>query len=197
MKVLIACEESQEVCKAFRALGHEAYSCDTQPCSGGHPEWHIQDDVLKHLDDSWDLMVAHPPCTYLSHAGARWLHPGGKLNKQRYDKGMIAKQFFMKLLNAPIERICVENPLPSKIYDLPKHTQIVHPYYFGDSFQKRTLLWLKNLLKLESTKIVDKGEMIRYKSGLKAKWILDNKDSRVRSKTFPGIAKAMAMQWGI
>jgi len=111
MKILIACEESQEVCKAFRAKGHEAYSCDILPESGGHPEWHIQDDVIKHLGDGWDMMIAHPPCTYLSNAGARFLYPKGKLNMDRLYKGMEGKRFFMKLLNAPIEKICVENPI--------------------------------------------------------------------------------------
>lgn len=143
MKVLVACEESQEVCKAFRALGHEAYSCDIQECSGGHPEWHIKGDVIKlicpdillcsfdhnipdemwgefrtmdgkthELPPRWDLIIAHPPCTYLSNAGARWLYAGGKLNQERYKNGLAGKDFFMKFYNANCERIAIENPIP-------------------------------------------------------------------------------------
>jgi hypothetical protein len=203
MRILIACEESQAVCIEMRKLGHEAYSCDTQECSGGHPEWHIQDDVLKHLNDGWDMMIAHPPCTYLSHAGARWLYPKGKLNKKRYEKGMDAKKFFMELLNANILKIVIENPLPSKIYGLPKHTQIIQPYEYGHEAQKKTLLWIKGLPKLCPTSIVGRGEMVTYKSGKKkAKWFMDaakaktpEERAKLRSKTFPGIAKAMAEQW--
>ena len=129
LRVLIACEESQVVCTAFRELGHEAFSCDILPCSGGHPEWHIQDDVLKHLNDGWDLMIAHPPCTYLSRAGARWLHQGGKINPDRYANGLKAKEFFLTLLNANIPMIAIENPTPLKIYELPlkfcKETKLI------------------------------------------------------------------------
>jgi len=193
MKVLIACEESQEVCKAFRRLGHEAYSCDILPCSGGHPEWHIQGDVLKHLNDGWDLMIAHPPCTYLSNAGARFLYPKGVLNEDRLLKGMKAKDFFMKLFNAPIKKICVENPLSSKIYELPKRTQVIQPYEHGHPFKKRTQLWLKGLSNLNPTCIISKVQSTK----IPGNWFNKGGKERQknRSKTFPGIAKAMAEQW--
>lgn len=206
MKILVACEESQTVCKSLRDKGHDAFSCDIQECSGGHPEWHIQDDAIKvayDLSYKWDMMIAHPPCTYLSHAGARWLYPKGILNESRYKQGLEAKEFFLKLLNAPIERIAVENPLPSKIYELPEHSQVIQPYEYGDEAQKKTLLWLKGLPKLQPTNIVGKGEMITYKSGkTKAKWFMDaatgktkEERARLRSITFDGIADAMATQW--
>ena len=202
----MACEESQTITKKLRLLGHEAYSCDIQESSGGKPEWHIKDDALKVAYDTskrWELMIAHPPCTYLSHAGARWLYPNGKLNHERYEKGIQATGFFMALLRAPIEKIAIENPMPSKIYGLPKHSQIIQPYQFGDEAQKKTLLWLKNLPNLKPTTIVGRGEMVTYKSGkTKAKWFMDaakcktpQERSRVRSITFNGIADAMATQW--
>ena len=141
MKVLVACEESQRVCTAFREIGHEAYSCDVQECSGGHPEWHIQGDVLPYIDGScifttmdgaahridgtWDLLIAHPPCTYLSNAGARHLWKGHVLNQERYEKGLEGKAFFMRFWNANCPRICVENPVPSRIYGLPRYTQAI------------------------------------------------------------------------
>ena len=203
MKILVACEESQTITKKLRALGHEAYSCDLIDCSGGQPEWHLQEDaILVANREHWDMMIAHPPCTYLSHAGARWLYPKGVLNEDRYKKGMEAKGFFMELLNAPIERIAVENPLPSKIYGLPPHTQTIQPYQFGDEAQKKTLLWLKGLPELKHTNIVGKGEMVTYKSGkTKAKWFMDaakgtkEERARLRSVTFDGIAEAMVNQW--
>ena len=111
MRVLVDCEESQEVCKAFRALGHEAYSCDIEPCSGGKPEWHIQCDALELLKMRWDMILAFPPCTYLSNAGAKHLFRGGVLNQERYQKGLEAKKFFLKFLNADCPHICVENPV--------------------------------------------------------------------------------------
>lgn len=154
MRVLIACEESQAVCKAFRKRGHEAYSCDLQSCSGGHPEWHIKGDVIPLLNDGWDMLIAHPPCTFISNAGARWLYPGGELNYERYLKGLAGKEFFMQLYNAPIERICIENPMPSNIFNLPKPTQIIQPYQFGEPWSKKTYLWLKNLSPLKHTKII-------------------------------------------
>ena len=171
MKVLVACEESQRVCTAFRELGHEAYSCDVQECSGGHPEWHIQGDVLPYIDGNcivttmdgsahridgtWDLLIAHPPCTYLSNAGARHLWKNHVLNRERYEKGLTGKAFFMEFLNADCERICVENPVPSKIYNLPRYTQTIQPYEFGHPYSKRTCLWLKNLPKLVPTETVE------------------------------------------
>jgi len=193
MKVLIACEESQEVCKSFRAKGHEAYSCDVLPCSGGHPEWHIQDDVLNHLD-GWDLIIAHPPCTYLSRAGCRWLYPNHILNEERYKKGLEAKEFFLKLLNAPCNKIVVENPHPQKIYDLPKESQIIHPWQFGHKFKKATHLWIKGLPLLMASGIVTPEYYIDKKGIRHTK--LNGWSAKKKSKTFPGIAKAMAEQWG-
>lgn len=158
MKILVACEESQAVTKELRALGHEAFSCDIIPCSGGHDEWHIMQDVLpllngcchfktldglEHYIEKWDMIIAFPPCTYLSNAGARHLYKGGILNIERYEKGMKAKDFFMKFWNAPCERIAIENPTPSKIYELPPKTQVIQPWQFGHPFTKRTQLWLK------------------------------------------------------
>lgn len=194
MRVLVACEESQRVCIAFREKGHEAYSCDVEPCSGGHPEWHIQDDVLKHLDEGWDLIIAHPPCTYLSNAGARFLYPKGVLNKERYKKGLEAKEFFMKLYNADCPKICVENPVSSKIFNMPKHTQEIQPYYFGHPFKKKTRLWLKGLEPLKPTNIVEASESTK----IAGNWFNKGGKERQknRSKTFEGIAKAMAEQWG-
>lgn len=201
MKILIACEESQTVCKAFRELGHEAYSCDILPCSGGHPEWHIQGDVLDHLDLNpfnkfcgWDLMIAHPPCTYLTKAGCRWLYPKGILNKDRYKKGLEAKEFFFKLLNAKIPMIAVENSKPQKIYEMPKETQIIQPCEFGHKLKKTTFLWIKGLPKLKPTKIVDPEYYIDKKGIRHTK--LNGWSAKRKSKTFPGIARAMADQWG-
>ena len=205
MLVLVACEFSQIVCRAFRERGHEAFSCDILPYEGGHPEWHIQDDVLNYIDlGCWDMMIAHPPRTYLSHAGARWLYPKGILNEDRYEKGIEARGFFMRLLNANIPLIAVENPQPSRIFGLPKESQIIQPYEFGDEAQKKTLLWLKNLPELKPTKMVGKGEFVTYKSGKrKAKWFMDaaknttkEERAKLRSYTFQGIANAMAEQWG-
>ena len=194
MKVLVACEESQRVCIAFREKGHEAYSCDIEPCSGGHPEWHIQEDVLKHLDENWDLIIAHPPCTYLSNAGARFLYPKGVLNRERYEKGLKAKDFFMKLYNAPCPKICVENPVSSKIYNMPKYTQEIQPYEFGHPFKKKTRLWLKGLEPLKPTNIVEVSESTK----IAGNWFNKGGKERQknRSKTFEGIARAMAEQWG-
>lgn len=201
MKILIACEESQVVCKAFRELGHEAYSCDIQECSGGHPEWHLKGDVFRWLMSGWDMMIAHPPCTKLSKAGARWLHGGGAVNKKRYLQGLEAKEFFMALLNAPIPKICVENPTPLKIWELPNPTQIIQPYEFGHPFSKRTLLWLKGLPPLVPTNVSE--EYTPYmpsntggaKRGQKHSAGFAH-NAKLASKTFTGIEKAMAEQWG-
>lgn len=208
MKILVACEESQAVCIAFRERGHEAYSCDIVPCSGGHPEWHIQDDVLKHLGDGWDMMIAHPPCTHLAVSGAAWFKA-----KQEDGRQWGGIKFFMEFVFAPIEKICIENPIGimSRIYREPD--QIIQPYYFGDEAQKTTCLWLKNLPKLYHNELpnlfdkevthVGKGEFITHASGkVMPKWYADayklqpEERSKERSKTFPGIAKAMAEQWG-
>lgn len=200
MRVLVACEESQAVTIELRALGHEAYSCDVLPCSGGHPEWHIQDDVLKHLDDGWDLMIAHPPCTYLATSGNRWLYKAdGTRNEERWRLQAEALEFVGKLMNAPIERIAIENPVSVISSAFRKPDQIVQPWWFGDRFTKKTCLWLKNLPKLEATKIVDEGDFVTFPSGKRMpKWYNDasGKDrGHIRSKTFPGFAKAMATQW--
>lgn len=203
MRVLVACEESQEVCKAFRELGHEAFSCDIQDCSGGHPEWHIKGDVLPLLAERWDLIIAHPPCTYLSNAGARWLWAGHELNGERYTKGLEAKEFFMKFWKADCPRICIENPIPSSIFELPECTQFVQPYEYGHPFSKKTCLWLKGLPPLKPTEIVaDHKPFVSSGSYTKTH---DPKfkgasrrggSAKSRSKTFPGIARAMAEQWG-
>ena len=212
MKVLVACEESQEVCKAFRELGHEAYSCDTQECSGGHPEFHIMgnalpiingnckfatmDGEMHKIDGKWDLLIAHPPCTYISNAGVRFLYPGGegKLNEERLRKGIEATHFFLRFLWADCERICVENPIPSTVYCLPRYTQIIQPWMFGHPLQKKTCLWLKGLPKLEPTDICKE----RQSSKVPGNWFNHGGKERQknRAKTFPGIAKAMADQWG-
>tara|TARA_R100000655_G_scaffold34913_1_gene67862 strand:+ start:432 stop:1076 length:645 start_codon:yes stop_codon:yes gene_type:complete len=201
MKVLIACEESQATCIEFRKLGHEAYSCDVQECSGGYKEWHIKGDAIKEAySGKYDLMVAHPPCTYLSNAGSRWLFKKGKLNNERYNLGLEAKAFFMKLYNAPIKYKAIENPTPIKIFKLPKHSQAVQPYEYGHPYSKRTLLWLVNLPLLQPTKIVREYEPylpsntgLGRRLGRKFKFVSINKiDS---SKTFKGISQAMAKQW--
>lgn len=201
-KVLIACEESQRVCKAFRKFGHEAFSCDTQPCSGGHSEWHIQDDVLNHLDEGWDLIIAHPPCTYMSKAGARWMYPtAGNIDNSRLQKALVAKKFFMKLLNANCNHVVVENPFPLKVVELPKETQTIQPYEFGEPYSKKTLLWIRGLPKLKPTNILE--EYTPYlpsntggkKRGQKATRGVVSTQKEF-SKTFKGIADAMAEQWG-
>ena len=193
MKILVACEESQRVCIELRKLGHEAYSCDILPCSGGRPEWHLQQDVLPLLNEKWDMIIAFPPCTYLSNAGARHLFPGGKLNEERYKKGLLAKELFMSIYNADCPKIAIENPTPSKIYELPETTQVIQPWQFGHPYSKRTQLWLKGLPKLIPTNIVEVESSCR-KAG---NWFnKGGKDRQInRSKTFPGIAKAMADQW--
>ena len=202
MKVLIACEESQNVCIAFREIGIEAYSCDFQECSGGHPEWHIQGDAIKEAySGKYDLMIAHPPCTYMSVAGARWMYPtAGNIDENRLKKALKAKEFFLKLLNAPIEHIAVENPNPLKVVGLPQSTQTIQPYQYGHEYSKRTLLWLKNLPELIPTDIKEnftpflpsntggKKRGHKFSSGVA-------KNAKEASKTFPGIAKAMADQW--
>jgi len=209
MKVLVACEESQSVTKAFRALGHEAFSCDILPCSGGHPEWHIQDDVTKHLDEKWDLMIAHPPCTYLAVSGAsRMYNKDGSVNQQRKANQDEALAFVRMLLDAPIKRIALENPISVISTKIRKPDQIVHPWMFGHEYSKATCLWLKNLPKLNPTNIVSKGSYKTWvcpKTGRlkkQASWIYDIsckyhtvQDRRHhRSKTFDGIANAMAEQ---
>jgi len=201
IRILIGCEESQTICKAFREKGFEAYSCDLLPCSGGHPEWHLQMDVFKAIELIKPILgIFHPPCDFLSNAGARWLYKGGILNEERYIKGLQAKEFFMKLLTYNLKHIAVENPLPSKIYNLPKPTQIIQPYQYGHNFSKRTLIWTVNLPNLNPTNLCI--DYVPYlpsntggaKRGQKATpKSITKKES---SKTFKGIANAMAEQWG-
>ena len=192
MKVLVACEESQAVTKEFRKLGHEAYSCDIEPCSGGHPEWHFRQDVVPLLQEMWDMIIAFPPCTHLAVSGAK--HFEQKRKDGRQQQGI---DFFMKFANAPCEKIAIENPVGIMSTKWRKPDQIIQPWQFGEPYQKTTCLWLKNLPKLRPTKIVDKGDFVVTPSGKKLpKWYSDNKNSTHRSKTFPGIAKAMAEQWG-
>ena len=192
MKVLIACEYSGIVRDAFAAKGHDAWSCDILPTES--PGNHFQGDVLEHLDKGWDLMIAHPPCTYLSNAGARFLYPKGKLNEDRYKLGLKAKDFFMKLYNAPIDKICVENPISSKIFALPKYTQTIQPYEYGHPVKKKTCLWLKNLPKLKPTNIIFKRQSTKVPGNWFNKGGKDRQKNR--SKFFTGIANAMADQWG-
>lgn len=195
MIVLVGCEESQEVCKAFRALGIEAYSNDLQDCSGGHPEWHLKMDVFDAIEKvKPTLGIFHPPCTFISNAGARFLYPKGILNNDRLQIGMKAKDFFMKLWNLPIKHIAIENPVPSKIFGLPPCTQTIQPYQFGHPFQKKTCLWLKNLPNLISTDELQKPQSTK----IAGNWFNKggNERQKNRSKTFSGIAKAMAEQWG-
>ena len=212
MKVLVACEESQRVCAAFRERGHEAYSYDIIDQSGGHPEWHIVQDVLpllngncefkttdgiKHkVDGKWDLIIAHPPCTYLSNAGARHLWKGHKLNTERYEKGLKAKEFFLNFINADCDKICVENPIASKICELPQYSQIIQPYEYGHPYSKKTCLWLKGLQVLKPINIVPEEK--RQSTKIAGNWFNKGGKNRQinRAKTFPGIANAMAEQWG-
>ena len=217
MKVLVACEESQAVCKAFRKRGHEAYFCDIQECSGGHNEWHIIQDVIpllngncefetvdgtKHkIDSKWDLIIAHPPCTYLTGAGACNIpkHP------ERIPLGFEAAEFFLKILSADCDKIVVENPPPMKRFNLPKYNQLVRPYMFGERNNKPICLWLKGVEELKPTNIVEKDkDIVRWvhkATGQKkscSKWYNTNtsRHSKHRSKTFEGVAQAMAEQWG-
>jgi len=197
MKVLILCEESQVVTTAFRERGHDAYSCDLQPCSGGHPEWHIQGDALQFLEDDWywywDLLIVHPPCNYISNmSNCRIREPG---RKELRRKGM---EFFMKFTGARTIRVCIENPrgLPEREYR--RADQIIQPHQFGHAVSKATCLWLKNLPPLAPTDIV---EPVRKYDGKRWRTWVDAgakaHTSKCRSKTFPGIAKAMAEQWGL
>lgn len=201
MKVLIACEESQTVCKAFRNLGHEAYSCDIQECSGGKPEWHIKGDaIIEAYSGKYGMMIAHPPCTYMSKAGARWMYPtAGNLDPRRFEQAMEAKDMFLKLLNAPIKYIAVENPVPLKVVGLPKHSQAVQPYEYGHEYSKKTLLWLKNLALLKPTAVVEtyKPYLPSNTGGKKRgqKYHAVTISQKESSKTFEGIAEAMALQW--
>lgn len=232
--ILIACEESQAICKAFRERGHNAYSCDILECSGGHPEWHFMQDVLQVIPnhggkletgeeyflpdgEEWDLMIAHPPCTYLSVSGARWLyHPDDAslpIDQRREHPHHIgrrkmkaeAEEFFMQFTKTDIKRWAIENPVGCMNSVYRKPDQIVQPFWFGDSASKKTCLWLHNLPPLEATNIVDPGERVILSSGRSLpKWYSDSFNTKIsteerrklRSKTFPGFAQAVADQWG-
>lgn len=221
MRVLVACEESQRVCIAFREKGHDAYSCDIQECSGGNPEWHIlgdvlpilngntkfitQDGTLHEISGKWDMIIAHPPCTYLTVTGNRWfnIEKYGKKAIKRYEQRKEAIQFFFRIVNANCDKIAIENPIGIMSTVWEKPTQIIQPFMFGEPFEKRTCLWLKNLPKLNSTKLVIPPERIKFSSGKTmpewyAKlWALPKEErEKERSKTFIGIACAMAEQWG-
>lgn len=202
MKVLIACEESQVVCKAFRARGHEAFSCDIQPCSGGHPEWHIQDDVIYHLSDGWDLMIAHPPCTYFSRAAGIVLYKPERLKKTHE-----SFEFVKMLWSAAIPKIAIENPPGWLSTNWRRWTQKIHPWYFGDGEMKETCLWLKNLPRLNGLveiaanrkkyHPVPAGSRMGSDGKIKNFYFMTRvQNAKDRSKTFPGIANAMAEQWG-
>lgn len=191
MKVLVACEFSGIVRDAFVKKGHYAISCDLIPSES--PGEHYLGDVLDIIDEGWDMMIAHPPCTYLSNAGAMWLCSNGNLNQERYEKWMEGARFFMKLYNANIPKICIENPMPSVIFGLPKKTQVIQPYFFGHPYSKRTYLWLKNLPPLVPTNNLGGGESTKYSSWFNSG---GKERPRKRSKTFLGVAGAMAEQWG-
>lgn len=221
MNVLIACEESQRVCTEFRKRGHNAFSCDIMECSGGHPEWHIQGDVLPllngHCDfetadgkwhyqqNKWDMIIAFPPCTYLTAAAAVRLFNKDHSVKdpERMRKGNEAAKFFKAILDADCERIAVENPVQIKCFGLPKYDQIIEPFMFGDPWRKRTCLWLKNLPQLAPTEMVEPlglwvgSTCANRDPSIYTRYSLTNiRDSKTRAKTFPGIARAMAEQWG-
>jgi len=216
-KILIACEESQATTKAFRKLGHDAYSCDLLPCSGGHPEWHFQSNIFDVINEGWDLMVAHPPCTFLTGSGVQWLshpedksmpfeerRPHPKYPNRRNDM-LDSVEFVKALYNSDIKHIAIENPVGLLSSRWKKPDQIVQPYMFGDEATKTTCLWLKNLPLLVPTNIVGKGDRTVFSSGKShPKWYADalknakTKEERqtLRSKTFPGMADAFAKQWG-
>lgn len=202
MRILVACEESQEVCKAFRARGHEAYSCDIIECSGGHPEWHIMCDAIELLKMRWDMIIAHPPCTYMTNASSVRMRVNGKIQMERYEKAMAARDFFLSFWNADCPRIAVENPTPMKLVNLPAYTQAIQPYWFGHPYSKRTCLWLKNLPPLVPTEMIEHHEPYvnggcKDSHGNYRKFQGRNeRDPKTRSKTFHGIAMAMAEQWG-
>lgn len=202
MKILVACEESQAVTIELRKLGHEAYSCDTEPCSGGHSEWHLQQDVLPLLKEKWDMIIAFPPCTHLAVSGAAWFEQKRKDGRQQ--QGI---DFFMEFANCDCGKTAIENPVGIMSTTWKKPSQIIQPWQFGDKYTKSTCLWLKGLPNLVPTDIVEKGEYFNWvdkktgKNKRQPKWYADawrlpsEERAKVRSKTFPRIAKAMAEQW--
>jgi len=204
MKILLACEESQAVTKEFRKLGHEAFSCDILNESGGHPEWHIKGDVTEVLKEKWDMIIAFPPCTYLTVTGNRWfnIEKYGDKAIQRHKDREDAINFFMLFANADCDKIVIENPVGVMSSHFRKPNQIINPYQFGDAFEKKTCLWIKGLPNLRPTNIVEPPPRTKFKSGkTMASWYAEafklQKKERacLRSKTFLGIAKAMAKQW--
>lgn len=224
MRILLACEESQAVTIELRKLGHEAFSCDLQDCTGGHPEWHFKQDIFEVIDMGWDMMIAFPPCTYLTVTANGWLKDqpplksGALVGAERRQARQDAIKFFLKLANCDIPKIAIENPVGCMSKEFRKPDQIIHPYFFGDEHRKTTCLWLKNLPKLFHAKTPDlfndivthvsEGESAEWidrkigKMKRQPKWYAMAKQgkqlgdrSKERSKTFPGIAKAMAKQW--
>lgn len=206
MKILIACEESQTITNLYREKGYEAYSCDILDCSGGNPQWHLKGDALTYAySGEFDMMIAHPPCTYLAVSGARWMYnQDGSVNQERLSNQNKALDFVKKLMDAPIDKIAVENPISVISSKIRKPDQIVHPYWFGDKASKSTCFWLKNLPLLTATNMVGKGEKVYYKSGKShPKWYADalaksktpEERRKLRSKTFEGMAKAITKQW--
>ena len=220
MNILVACEESQAVTIELRRLGHNAYSCDIIPCSGGHPEWHIQRDVLPLLDgfvlfntadgtphfvgSRWDMIIAFPPCTYLTVTGNRWfnIERYGDKAVQRHKDRADAIKFFLAFANANCDKIAIENPVGIMSSEWRKPNQIINPYQFGDPFEKKTCLWLKGLPELKPTNIVGTPPRKQFESGKTMPawyaevWHLPKEErAKIRSKTFPGIAAAMAEQW--
>ena len=213
--LLVCCEESQRVTIEFRKAGWTAFSCDIQDCSGGFPGWHIKADVLPllngccsfttcdgttHFIDHWDLLIAHPPCTYMSNAGACRMYPKrGVIDTERLELAMAAKNFFMTIFNSDCDRICIENPMPLKCVGLPKHSQIIQPYFFGEPWSKKTFLWLKGLPFLKPTEVVSHKPFLPSGTGRKlggdTYGANITHDGKSRSKTFQGIAAAMASQW--
>ncbi len=199
MKILVACEESQAVCMAFRKKGHEAYSCDILPCSGGHPEWHIVDDVRRVREAKWDMMIAFPPCTYLTVTANRSF----KGNPERWLKRYQAAMFVWKLWNADIPKIAIENPKGVLSSYIRKPDQYIQPYEHGHRDSKPTGLWLKGLPKLTPTNIVEpewyypeNGGRRMSKTHAKTPSTNNPENAKLRSKTYPGIAAAMASHWG-
>ena len=193
----MACEESQAVTIEFRKLGHEAYSCDIEPCSGGHPEWHLQQDVVPLLKEKWDMIIAFPPCTHLAVSGAAWFKE--KIADGRQQQGI---DFFMLFANADCDMVVIENPVGIMSSKWKKPSQIIQPYEYGEPFSKKTCLWIKGLPNLVPTEIVEPGERVTFGSGKSMpKWYADawklpkEERAKMRSKTFPGIARAMAEQW--
>lgn len=196
MKILVACEESQAVTIELRKLGHQAYSCDIQPCSGGFPQWHLQQDVLPLLKQKWDMIIAFPPCTHLCVTGSRWFTEGKKPIELQYQ----ARDFFMEFANADCPKIAIENPVGKMSTYYKKPTQIINPWQFGHTTNKKTCLWLKGLSPLIPTEIIPKEQRTNeiWQSKFNGKYISwsSSECKKLRSKTFPGIAKAMAQQWG-